>query len=218
MQPKVLACGWARGFRLYFKFREAMDQLPAMQFLVAGALGLGLAACSGFRVFVPLLAASLAYHSGYMAPAAGFAWLGSWAALLTLATATLVEIAGYYLPVVDNLLDTLTTPASFVAGTILMTSALPHLDPTLRWTLGILVGGGTAGLVQTGTALLRGASTATTGGLANPVLATLENTLAVGGVALTLLLPLVAAGLVVLLLVFILTRLRRWRMQRRSRA
>ena len=195
-----------------------MDQLPAMQFLVAGALGLGLAACSGFRVFVPLLAASLAYHSGYMAPAAGFAWLGSWAALLTLATATLVEIAGYYLPVVDNLLDTLTTPASFVAGTILMTSALPHLDPTLRWTLGILVGGGTAGLVQTGTALLRGASTATTGGLANPVLATLENTLAVGGVALTLLLPLVAAGLVVLLLVFILARLRRWRTQRRSRA
>ena len=195
-----------------------MDQLPAMQFLMAGALGLGLAACSGFRVFVPLLAASLAYHSGYMAPAAGFAWLGSWAALLTLATATLVEIAGYYLPVVDNLLDTLTTPASFVAGTILMTSALPHLDPTLRWTLGILVGGGTAGLVQTGTALLRGASTATTGGLANPVLATLENTLAVGGVALTLLLPLVAAGLVVLLLVFILARLRRWRTQRRSRA
>jgi len=194
-----------------------MEQLPTMQFLVAGALGLGLAACSGFRVFVPLLAASLAYHFGYMAPAAGFAWLGTWAALLTLATATLAEIAGYYIPLVDHLLDALTTPASFIAGTILMTSALPHLDPTLRWTLGILVGGGTAGLVQTGTALLRGASTATTGGLANPVLATAENTLAVGGVALTLLLPLVAAGLVLLLVVFILSRLRRWR-ARRGRA
>ena len=193
-----------------------MEQLPAMQFLMAGALGLGLAACSGFRVFVPLLAASLAYHSGYMAPAAGFAWLGSWAALLTLATATLLEIAGYYIPLVDHMLDTLTTPASFVAGTILMTSALPHLDPTLRWTLGIVVGGGTAGLVQTGTALLRAGSTAATGGLANPVLATIENTLAVGGVALTLLLPLIAAGLVLLLLVFILSRLRRWRIQRRK--
>ena len=193
-----------------------MEQLPAMQFLMAGALGLGLAACSGFRVFVPLLAASLAYHSGYMAPAAGFAWLGSWAALLTLATATLLEIAGYYIPLVDHVLDTLTTPASFVAGTILMTSALPHLDPTLRWTLGIVMGGGTAGLVQTGTALLRAGSTAATGGLANPVLATIENTLAVGGVALTLLLPLIAAGLVLLLLVFILSRLRRWRIQRRK--
>ena len=193
-----------------------MEQVPAMQYLVAGALGLGLAACSGFRVFVPLLAASIAYHTGYLAPAAGFAWLGSWAALLTLATATVVEVAGYYVPVVDHLLDTLTTPASFVAGTILMTSALPHLDPTLRWTLGLLVGGGTAGLVQTGTALLRGASTATTGGLANPVLATAENTLAVGGVALTLLLPLVAAGLVLLLVGYILSRLRRWRARRRS--
>ena len=193
-----------------------MEHGPTMQYLVAGALGLGLAASSGFRVFVPLLAASVAYHTGYLTPSAGFAWLGTWAALLTLAVATMVEVAGYYIPFVDHLLDTITTPASFVAGAILMTSALPHLDPTLRWTLGILVGGGTAGLVQTGTALLRGASTATTGGLGNPVLATIENTLAVGGVALTLLLPLAAAALVVLLLVYILSRLRRWRARRRQ--
>ena len=193
-----------------------MEHLAPTQLLMAGALGLGLAACSGFRVFVPLLATSLAYHSGHLTPAADFAWLGSWAALLALAVATVVEIAGYYVPVVDHLLDTLTTPASLIAGTILMTSALPHLDPTLRWTLGVLVGGGTAGLVQTGTALLRGASTAATGGLANPVLATAENTLAVSGVVLTLLLPLVAAGLVVTLLVVILSRLRRWRARRQA--
>ena len=193
-----------------------MDHASPFQLLTAGALGLGLAACSGFRVFVPLMAASIAYRAGWLLPSPGFAWLGTPAALLTLATATVAEMAGYYLPVVDHLLDTLTTPASFVAGTILMTATLPHLDPTLRWTLGLLVGGGTAGLVQTGTALLRGASTATTGGLANPVLATAENTLAVGGVALTLLLPLVAAGLVLLLLVFILSRLRRWQAQRRN--
>ena len=189
---------------------------PLTQYLTAGALGLGLAACSGFRVFVPLLAASIAYRTGFLAPAAGFAWLGTWAALLTLALATVAEIAGYYVPVFDHLLDTLTTPASFVAGTILMTSAMPDLDPTLRWTLGILVGGGTAGLVQTGTALLRGAATATTGGLANPVLATAENTLAVGGVALALLLPVVAAVLALGLLAFIISRLRRWRTQRRA--
>ena len=189
-----------------------------MQYLLAGALGLGLAACSGFRVFVPLLAASIAYHSGHLAPSPGFAWLGSWAALLTLATATVLEIAGYYVPIVDHALDTLTTPASFVAGTLLMTSSLPNLDPTLRWTLGILVGGGTAGLVQTGTALLRGASTVTTGGLGNPVLATIENTAAVGGVAFTLLLPLAAAGLALLLVVFVLSRLRRWRARRHRAA
>ena len=193
-----------------------MDHATSFQLLTAGALGLGLAACSGFRVFVPLLAASVAYRAGWLLPSPGFAWLGTWTALLTLATATVAEMAGYYLPLVDHLLDTLTTPASFVAGTILMTATLPHLDPTLRWTLGILVGGGTAGLVQTGTALLRGASTATTAGLGNPVLATAENTLAVGGVVLSLLLPLVAAALAVALVVLVASRLRRWRQRRQE--
>ena len=192
-----------------------MPDTSTFQLISAGALGLGLAACSGFRVFVPLLAASVAYRVGWLAPSPGFAWLGSWAALLTLATATLAEMAGYYLPAVDNLLDTLTTPASFVAGTILMTSSLPELDPALRWSLGILVGGGTAGLLQTGTALLRGAATAGTGGLANPLLATAENTLAIGGVALTFFLPLLAAGLAVALVLWVAARLRHWQLRRR---
>jgi Domain of unknown function (DUF4126) len=185
-----------------------------MQYLVAAALGLGLAACSGFRVFVPLLAASLAHHFGWLPAAPGFAWLGSWAAVLTLAVATVVELLGYYVPVVDNFLDTLTTPASFVAGGLLMTSTLPQLDPVTRWTLGILVGGGTAGLVQSGTALLRVGTTATTGGLGNPVLATLENLLAVLGSIVALLMPVVAAALAIGLVVLILTRLRRWRQRR----
>ena len=191
-----------------------MEHVPAMQYLVAGALGLGLAACSKFQVAGMVGQPGLPYR--LLGPATGFAWLGSWATLLTLATATVVEIVGYHIPVVDHLLNTLTTPASFVAGTILITSARPHLTPTLRWTLGLLVGGGTAGLVQAGAALLHVAFRATTGGLANPVLATAENTLAMGGVALTLLLPLVTAGLVVVLLVFILSRLQRWQAQRRN--
>jgi hypothetical protein len=106
-----------------------------MQYLVAGALGLGLAACSGFRVFVPLLAASVAHRVGWLPSSPGFDWLGTWPALLMLATATVAELAGYYVPLFDHLLDTLTTPASFIAGTLLMTSSLTHLDPTLRWTL-----------------------------------------------------------------------------------
>ena len=188
-----------------------------MQYLGAGALGLGLAACSGFRVFVPLLAASVAHRLGWLPSSPGFDWLSTWPALLMLATATLAELAGYYVPLFDHLLDTLTTPASFIAGTLLMTSSLTHLDPTLRWTLGILVGGGAAGLVQGSTALLRAGSTATTGGLANPLFATLENVLAIAGTLLTLLLPLVAAALAVGLLVFGASRWRRWRQRRAAR-
>ncbi|MBO2031889.1 DUF4126 domain-containing protein [Siccationidurans ginsengisoli] len=194
-----------------------MDHLSTLQYLVAGALGLGLAACSGFRVFVPLLAASVAHRVGWLPSSPGFDWLSSWTALVVLATATVAELVGYYVPFFDHLLDTLTTPASFIAGTLLMTSSLTHLDPTLRWTLGILVGGGAAGVVQGGTALLRAGSTATTGGLANPLFATLENVLAVAGTFLTLLLPLVMAGLVLALLVFIASRWRRWRQRRAAR-
>ncbi|MBC8082253.1 MAG: DUF4126 domain-containing protein [Hymenobacter sp.] len=183
-------------------------------YLLSGALGLALAACSGFRVFVPLLAASLAYRTGVLEPSAGFAWLGTWAAVAALGTATVAEILGYYFPIVDNALDTITTPASFVAGTVLMTAALPDLDPTVRWGLGILVGGGTAGLIQTGTTLLRAGSTVGTAGLGNPVLATAENTLAIVGSVLALLLPILAAGLVLVLVLYIATRLRRWRQRR----
>lgn len=191
--------------------------MPLQDYFLSGALGLALAACSGFRVFVPLLAASLAYRTGVLEPSAGFAWLGSWAAVGVLGTATVAEILGYYFPVVDNVLDTLTTPASFVAGTVLMTAALPDLDPVLRWGLGVLVGGGTAGLVQSGTALLRAGSTATTAGLGNPVLATVENTLAVVGSALALLVPVLAAALGLGLVLYIASRLRRWRQRRAAR-
>ncbi|UOQ64950.1 DUF4126 domain-containing protein [Hymenobacter volaticus] len=188
-----------------------------MEYILSGALGLALAACSGFRVFVPLLAASIAYHTGVLHPSPGFAWLGSWVAVGALGTATVMEILGYYFPVVDNLLDTITTPASFIAGTVLMTAALPDLDPVVRWGLGVLVGGGTAGIIQTGTTLLRAGSTMGTAGLGNPVLATAENTLAVLGTVLALLLPLLAGGLVLILVLYIATRLRRWRQRRKGR-
>ncbi|GGG48234.1 DUF4126 domain-containing protein [Hymenobacter glacieicola] len=188
-----------------------------LDYLLAGALGLALAACSGFRVFVPLLAASLAYRTGYLTPSAGFAWLGTWPAVAVLGTATVAEILGYYLPVVDNVLDTITGPAAFLAGTILMTSALPDMPPVLRWGLGVLVGGGTAGIIQTGTSLLRAGSTVTTAGLGNPVLATVENLLALVGTALGLLLPLLVAALAVGMVVWVLVRLRRWRQRRTAR-
>lgn len=174
-----------------------------LDYLVAGGLGLALAACSGFRIFVPLLAANLAYLTGFMTPSSGFEWLGTWPAFGVLATATLAEMLAYYVPVIDNFLDTITTPASFIAGTLLMTSTLPNLDPMVRWGLGVLVGGGTAGMVQSGTALLRAGSTATTAGFGNPILATLENFLAVVGSILGLFLPLIMAGLVLLLLLYL---------------
>ena len=73
-------------------------------------LGIGLGAACGFRVLVPLLVASIAIHGGFLTVTPEFAWLGGTPALITLSIATLLEIAGYYLPVIDNTLDVLERP------------------------------------------------------------------------------------------------------------
>ena len=80
------------------------------------------------------------------------AWLGSDAALVALATATVLEVSAYYVPWLDNLLDAMATPAAIVAGVMAWAAVTPELSPLLRWTLAIVAGGGAAGLVQSGTA------------------------------------------------------------------
>ena len=141
-------------------------------------IGLGLAAACGFRVFVPLLIMSLASRAGmgqHLALSPGFAWIGSTPALIAFSAATILEIAGYYIPWVDNLLDTIATPAAIVAG-ILVTASTMTMDvsPFLKWTLAVVAGGGTTAVFQGITAMTRHVSSFTTGGLGNPVLATAE--------------------------------------------
>ena len=178
-----------------------------MEFLFSMALGVGLAACAGFRVFVPLLFTSFAVHFGLVQVATGFEWLGSWAALSVLLAATFAEIAGYYIPWLDNLLDTIAAPAAVAAGTLLTTSFIEIDNPVLHWGLGLMVGGSTAGFIQIGTTLTRLASTKLSGGLANPVVSTVENGLAIGLSLLSFWLPLVALALVFLLMVWLGRRL-----------
>ena len=141
-------------------------------------------------------------------------WMETPTAFVALGAATLVEIAGFYIPWVDNLLDTLAAPAAVVAGTLITSSFVPELDPVLRWTLAGVLGGGAAGGVQALTSFSRLTSTATTGGLGNPVLATLENVLAVGLSLLALALPLIA---IAALLAFVVLAGRRVVHLRRSR-
>jgi len=136
--------------------------------------GLGLAAACGFRVFVPLLVASIAVRAGALHVSSGFEWIGSIPSLISFGSATLLEIAGYYLPGLDHFLDTAATPAAVVAGT-LVTAAFPgDVDPWWRWSLAAIAGGGIAGTVQVTTVAARGLSGITTMGLANPVVATAE--------------------------------------------
>ena len=164
--------------------------------LLGLALGIGLAAACGFRVFVPLLVAGIAAKAGYLELAGGFSWMGSNLAIAIFAVATALEIAAYWVPWVDNALDVVATPSAVVAGTLVAASTLGETSPVLQWTLAAIAGGGAAGLVQTATTVLRQVSSATTGGLANPLLSTAE---AAGSAVLSVLVVLVPVVGVVLL-------------------
>ncbi|MBE7174751.1 MAG: DUF4126 domain-containing protein [Williamsia sp.] len=179
----------------------------SIEWIMSACIGVGLAACCGFRVFVPLLIASIATKLGFISTVAGFEWLSDWPALIGLSVATIFEIGSYYIPWLDNFLDALATPASIIAGTLVSTSFL-HIDtPVLQWGLGLMLGGSSAGIIQAGTSLLRLGSTATTGGAANSIVATGENVASVGLSLFTILLPLIAMVIIGLVLLFIVGRL-----------
>ncbi|MBX7225780.1 MAG: DUF4126 domain-containing protein [Chitinophagales bacterium] len=165
-----------------------------MEHLLSICMGIALAACCGFRVFVPLLVASIGTKFGIIPAHSGFEWLGTWTAMSIFGTASILEIGAYYVPVVDHFLDTLTTPLSMIAGTALASSFFTDFFegiPALKWVLGVIVGGGSAGMVQAGTAMARVGSTTTTAGLGNPILSTIENVMSIFFSALSLLIPII---------------------------
>jgi hypothetical protein len=168
-----------------------------METILGLAVGIGLSAACGFRVFVPLLGMSLAAHNGYVTLSPGFAWLGSQEALIAFGTATVVEIAAYHIPWVDNTLDALMTPLSVVAGTLLTASLLGDLSPLFKWSLAIIAGGGVSAIVQGGTVALRAGSTSATGGLANVVVSTIELIGSIIVTILAILLPLLGLAAVI---------------------
>jgi hypothetical protein len=170
------------------------------------ALGIGLAAATGFRVFLPMLVMSAAAYTGHLQLADSFAWLGTPAAVTLLGVAALAEILAYYIPGVDNLLDALATPAAFVAGTVVAAAVVTDLPPLVKWSTAIIAGGGIAGLTQSTTALLRAKSTIFTGGLGNPVVATGE----LGGALILSLLALAAPFAALALVIILLWLAFRW--------
>ena len=182
-----------------------------MEIFLSICLGLGLSASCGFRVFLPMLIANIATMSGLITPDEGFVWLATWQAFFLLLTATIAEISGYYVPFIDNLLDTIATPAAVIAGTLLSTSFLKIDNPVLHWGLGLIVGGGTAGLVQAGTGLVRLLSSKTTAGIGNPVVSTIENIASFSLSGLAVFLPVVALVLVILLVIWLFKRIARLR-------
>jgi hypothetical protein len=176
------------------------------EIITAAAIGLGLSASCGFRVFVPMLVASVAAKTGIFPVTEGFQWLAGWPAIFCFGTATVAEILAYYVPFVDNLLDTITTPLAVGGGTLLMTSVLPIDNDFLKWASGFILGGGAAATVQSGSVLTRLASTKMTAGTWNAVVATGEHAAAFGTSLLSLFIPIFIAAMLILLIVYIVLK------------
>jgi len=169
--------------------------------LISICLGIGLAAASGFRVFLPLFVLSLASHFHIIPLGESWIWIGSLPALISFGVATIAEILAYYIPFIDNLLDTIATPLAAVAGFVVMSSTMVDMDTTLKTILAIIAGAGSATAMQGLTATTRLASSVKTGGVGNPVVATAETGTALTLSSLSIFLPVIAIVIVVLLFI-----------------
>lgn len=187
------------------------------EIITAVALGIALSASTGFRVFIPMLVASVAAHFNIIPLTESFSWLGSLPAIISFGTAAVVEVLAYYIPFVDNLLDTITTPLAVGAGTLLMTSVLPVDHELMKWIMGFIVGGGAAATMQSGSVLSRFSSSKFTGGTANPVVSTGENVAALGTSITALFIPIVVAIIFILIALVIFFKLFEWRKHKREK-
>jgi hypothetical protein len=182
--------------------------MAGLDLALAVAMGVGLAAAVGLRVFVPMLVVSVGAYSGHLTLASGLAWLATPTALVMLSVAAALEILAYYIPGVDNALDVIAAPAALVAGTVVSAAVMTNVPPMVRWTAAVIAGGGAAGAIHGLTSLLRVKSTTMTAGFGNHAIATGEVAGALIVSLLALAAPLAAVTIAVLFCWFAV-RLRR---------
>ena len=169
--------------------------MDALQVLIAASTGLGLAAASGFRVFLPPFLMAVWVRIGFLdvnIEGTEFESFSSDVSILLLGVASLSEILAYKIPWMDNMLDSLATPMAGLAGVSVVAVSLEGADPSVQWALAIIAGGGTSLSIQSATVAGRGLSSMFTLGLANPFFSLIEDIASVLLIFIALLAPLVA--------------------------
>ena len=180
-----------------------------VEWLIAAAIGIALAAATGFRVFLPLLVAGLAAHWGALPLSDGFRWLATPEALIALASASVVETVAYYIPGVDHLLDLLAGPAAIMAGVVASASVMVDMPPGIVWPVAIIGGGGMAAVTKLSSAVLRAKTGIATLGVGNPIVSTGETMGAVVIALAAVFVPVVCLIVLVVTLVWVRRRRRR---------
>ena len=178
-----------------------MNATEAALFATQLAMGFALAATVGLRAFLPLLAAGLLARFGYVDLGHSFEWMAKTPALIVFGSAVVFEVLADKVPGLDHALHAVETFVKPVAGTLVAASLFTNLDPMMAVVLGLIGGGTIAGMVHVAKGTTRVASTAMTGGLANPALSLFDDVLAIGGIVLAVLAPIIAAIIVLVLVV-----------------
>lgn len=180
-----------------------LDNIPYFPYILSAFIGIGLSAATGFRVFLPMFAVSLASYFHWIPMSEQFEWLAGLPTLITTGIATIVEILAYYIPFIDHLLDTISVPMATAAGTILFASQFADFGTFPQWALALIAGGGTAATISSGFAGIRAASTATTGGLGNSIVGTTETAGAGIMSILAMAVPVIAAIIAIILVILV---------------
>ncbi|HEY7515936.1 MAG TPA: DUF4126 domain-containing protein [Vicinamibacteria bacterium] len=176
-----------------------MDASSFAAHLYTVGLAVALAACAGFRAWLPLLLAGGVARLGWLDLGPSFQFIASDKALAIFAVATVLELVGDKIPAVDHTLDVIGTPLRPAVGALLAASVLGFVpDPLTALVLGVAVGAPAALVPHAAKSALRAASTVLTGGLANPLLSVLEDVITIALFALAILVPLLVVLLVVL--------------------
>ena len=179
------------------------------------ALGIALAASAGLRAWLPLLATGLLARFDIVRLGDSFDALSSTPALILFGTATVVELLGDKIPWADHALDAVSTFIRPAAGVLLSASVMWQItDPVHALALGLVVGAPAAAVPHVLKSGVRVASTATTGGLLNPLVSLIEDAIALAMVVLAVVVPVVAAIVVSFLAIWGVRRATRLMQQR----
>lgn len=193
---------------------------PLQTWVMPALLGLGLASATGLRTFLPLLMLAVAakFELFGVRLIDQMDWLSSWPAIAALAVAAVSEFAGDKIPAVDHALNAVGYVTRPVAGAVAAGSVFWAVDPTLAAVAGLVVGAPAAlafNAAQTG---VRVGSTATTGGLGNPVVSFIEDVLSFVTVLIAFVLPVLIPVALVVLAIVVFRLARRLRDRRETRS
>ena len=187
---------------------------------MALCLGLSLSAACGFRVFIPPLALSIAFHSGVIQLSPDWEWLGTQNAITTLSIAATIEVFAYFIPWLSNFLDSIEIGLAPIAGMFVTASTLSiagDFDPTFLWIITVIAGGATAETVELGTSMTRLVTSGSTAGIGGPIVSFVEASSSIVISFLAINAPTIAILLVVFLVIDGVRRIRKFNSKRKRR-